>query len=113
MRYFIIEVTIGCTGIRDGADRDGSYLEPDEIGLSAGLSLRLANWQAEYEAEFYRNFADKSRSQRLDQEGKEIAIAIRQEIPDVKIAYWSSAFSTYEELLVSSDDGSLFWLKVN
>ena len=111
MRYFIVVGTLSTTGILDGAN--GDYLEPDEIGISVELTLRLANWIAEYDAEHYRGFKNESRVQELDKEGKEIAIAIRQEIPDTKIAYFSDARMIKEELMVSSNDGSLFWFKIN
>jgi len=89
MRYIAIDGMFSGTGIHDEAN--GGYLEPDEVGLSAELMLRLTNWLAEYEAEHYRGFKNELRVQELDQEGKEIAIAIHQEIPDVKIAYYSDA----------------------
>jgi len=103
--------TLSTTGILDGAN--GGYLEPEEVGLSAELTLRLTNWIAEYDAEHYRGFKNELRVQELDREGKEIAIAIRQEIPDTKIAYYSDALMIKEELMISSGDGSLFWLRIN
>ena len=111
MKYLIVEGMLDCTGIYDWADE--SYVEPEEIGLSAELSLRLANWLKEYEDEHYRGYVNGTRIQKLDQEGKEIAIAIRQEIADVKIAYYSDGSMIKWELMISPDDGSLFWLQVN
>jgi len=110
MIYIVVDATLNCTGIRDGAN--GGFLDPSDA-LSPGLLIRLANWLAEYETEHYRGFKNESRIQKLDQEGKEIAIAIRQEIPDTKIAYYSDASGIEEELMTEASDGSLFWLKVN
>ena len=110
MMYLVVDGMLSGTGIRDGAN--GGYLDPSD-SLSLELLRRLANWLAEYEKEHYRGYKNESLTQRLDQEGKEIAIAIRQEISDVKIAYWSDAYSIKEELMVSSDGGSFFWVKVN
>ena len=107
--YLVVDGQLSGTGIRDGAN--GGFLEPN--GLSVELSLRLANWLTEYEAEHYRGFKNESRIQELDQEGKEIAIAIHREVSDIKVAYYSDAHSAKEELMTSSSDGSLFWVRTN
>jgi len=111
MKYIVVDGMFSGTGIRD--EVNGGYLEPDEIGLSVELTFRLTNWLAKYEAEHYSGFKNESRVLELDQEGKEIAIAICQEIPDVKIAYYSDAQSTKEELMTSSNNSSLFWFRIN
>ncbi len=110
MIFLVIDGMFSGTGIRD--EINGGYLEPEEIGLSDTLAKRLATWLHEYAREHYRGFKDESRVNQLDQIGKEIALAVREEIPDAKIAYCSDVYLTKEELLVS-DDGSLFWLKTN
>ena len=110
MKYLVVDGMFRGTGIRDGAN--GGYLEPEEISLSAELSFRLTNWLAEYEAEHYRGYANESLIRTLDQEGKKIALAIYQEIPDLKMAYYSDAYLAKEELMTSSIDGSLFWSKI-
>jgi len=112
MRYLIVDGMLGGTGIRDGMN--GDYLEPNDIGLSIELSYRLTNWLVEYEDEHYHSFENVIRVHKLDQEGKEIAIAISQEIPDTKIAYYSHAELIKEELMTSTNNGdSVFWLRVN
>ena len=111
MKYIAIDGMFSGTGIHDEAN--GGYLEPEEIGLSDELTQRLVSWLERYSAEHYDGgYPNELQVQKLDQEGKEIAIAIYQEIPDLKMAYYSEALLVKEELLTSASDGSLFWLKI-
>jgi hypothetical protein len=58
MDHLIIDGMLSSTGVRDGTA--GGYLDPKVVGLSAGLTKRIANWLIEYENAHYHQFADRA-----------------------------------------------------
>ena len=48
-------------------------------------------WLSKYENAHYDGFADQDLIDKLDREGKEIAIGIKKELVDIKIDYFSDA----------------------
>ena len=96
MKYLVIEGTLNGTGIRDKCQ--GRYIAPEDLGLSLTIKKRLKDWLLDYENEYYNDFADDKLIEKLDQEGKEIALTIKKELSEVKIEYFSDARMTNEIL---------------
>lgn len=94
MKYLVIDAALSGTGIRD--KYEGSYIDPEDLGLSLATEQRLNEWLSKYENEHYNGFTDDNIINELDQEGKEIALMIRSELSEVKIEYFSDARLTYE-----------------
>jgi hypothetical protein len=55
MRNLIVDGMLSGTGIRDGDA--GGYIEPNEVGLSAGLAKRIAKWVLDRTAESLLRYA--------------------------------------------------------
>lgn len=89
MKYLIVDAALSGTGIRD--KYEGGYLEPEDLGLSQALINHLRDWLLRYENEHYFGYANSSLIDKLDLEGIEIALMIKNEITDVKIEYYSDA----------------------
>jgi len=89
MQNLIIDGMLSGTGLRDG--KAGGYLDLQNLGLSADLTKRIANWLLAYESAHYGQFADKAENDRLDQEGIAIAMSVRKERPGVRVEYFSNA----------------------
>ena len=89
MQNLIIDGMLSGTGLRDG--KAGGYLDLQNLGLSADLTKRIANWLLAYESAHYGQFADKAENDRLDQEGIAIAMSVREERPGVRVEYFSNA----------------------
>ena len=89
MRYLTIDGMLSGTGVRDSVA--GGYLDPKEIGLGPELVQRIERWVIEYETAHYRQFNDDTENQRLDQEGIEIARQAREQLPGMKVEYFSNA----------------------
>lgn len=77
------------TGVRDAAN--GGYVDPHEVGLSDGLGRRIGAWLAAYEDAHFHQYDDKAKIEALDREGLEIARAVRLELPEAKVGYFSNA----------------------
>lgn len=88
MRYLTIDGMLSGTGIRDSVA--GGYIEPRELGLSDGLVAQINQWVKRYEQAHYLQFHDKNENDKLDQEGVAISCLVRDELPDVKIEYYSN-----------------------
>jgi hypothetical protein len=89
MRYLVIDAALSGTGIRD--KYEGSYIEPEDLGLSLATKQSLNQWLSKYENAHYNGFTDDDIINELDQEGKEIALMIKKELSEVKIDYFSDA----------------------
>ncbi len=94
MKYLVIDAALSGTGIRD--KYEGGYLSPEELGLSFQVIDRLNEWLSRYENEHYNGFTDNDLIDKLDQEGKEIAIMIKTELKEVKLEYFSDGRMTSE-----------------
>ncbi len=94
MRYLIIDAALSGTGIRD--KYEGGYIDPKSLGLSLKIEKKLNEWLSKYENEHYNGFTDDSIINELDQEGKEIALMVKNELSEVKIEYFSDARLTVE-----------------
>ena len=89
MRYLTVDGMFAGTGIRDTVE--GGYLTPSVLGLSSDLALRLAAWLQAYEAAHHAGYRDADQVAQLDQEGMRICVAVRQELPNTKVEYYSDA----------------------
>jgi hypothetical protein len=90
MKYLIIDAYFGGTGIRD--KYNGGYINPNTLFLSENFVSRLINWLKMYNLEFFNGFLDKDVIEKLDEEGKEIALQLIIELNnDAKVEYYSDA----------------------
>ena len=96
MKYLIVIATLDSSGILDKYEQDS--LEPSELGLSDELTKRIDNWLLRYWKIHYKGYTIKYKSkiEELDEEGREIARAIKQELQDVKVEYYSDGFCQKE-----------------
>jgi len=94
MKYLIIDAALSGTGIRD--KYAGGYIAPNDLGLSFAIKQRLNEWLSKYENEHYNGYTNDKIINELDQEGKEIALMIKNELSEVKIEYFSDALLTGE-----------------
>lgn len=94
MKYLVVDASLSGTGIRD--KYEGGYLVLEDLGLSSVTINRLIEWLLKYEVEHYNGFTNASIIDQLDREGKEIAAMIKNELPEVKIEYFSDARMTSE-----------------
>ena len=90
MRYLTIDGMLSGTGIRDSVV--GGYIEPRKLGLSDGLVTQIDQWVKRYEQAHYFQFSDKTENDSIDQERVAISGLLRDELPDAKIEYYSSAY---------------------
>lgn len=89
MRYLTVDGMLSGTGVRNAVS--GGYVDPHDVGLSAGLVGRIEKWLLEYEAAHYHQFMDKAENERLDQLGVAITRQILEELPGTKVEYFSNA----------------------
>ena len=94
MKYLVVDSLLNSTGIRD--NYTGDYLEPENLHLSSTTIKRLESWLLRYNSQYYEGYADDEVVDKLDREGKEIALIIKNELSDVKISYFSDARMTKE-----------------
>lgn len=94
MKYLIIDASLHGTGIRDSYE--GGYIEPKDLCLNSEIIKQLNEWLIKYENEHYKGYSNQNLINDLDNEGKEIALKIKQELLDVKIEYFSDAKMTKE-----------------
>jgi hypothetical protein len=91
MRYLTVDGMFSGTGIRDSYE--GRYLSPSDLGLSPDLVSRLAAWLREYEGAHHSGYRNADHVARLDQEGQAISVAVRDQLPDAKVEYYSDALT--------------------
>jgi hypothetical protein len=87
--HLIVDGMLSGTGIRNGDQ--GGYLSPEELGVSPELESRISDWVQRYEAAHFLQFQDRSENRALDVEGLEIARALKAELPNCKVTYFSNA----------------------
>lgn len=92
MKYLVIDGLLHGTGVRDYYE--GGYIYPEDLGLSSDLIKKLNDWLLRYEEEHYNGFSDIKLVDHLDIEGKDIAHAIKQELLEVKVDYYSAGKMT-------------------
>lgn len=92
MKYLVIDAALNGTGIRD--KYEGGYIDPEKLDLSFKIKQNLKKWLLKYENEYYNGFANNSLINDLDQEGRNIALMIKNELQEVKIEYFSDARMT-------------------
>lgn len=95
-RYLVVDGFVNGTGIRNYYE--GGYVEPSNLMLSQETLQRLEAWLAGYKKEHYREFSDEEKVKELDEEGKRIALLIREELKDSKIRYYSAATLKTEDI---------------
>lgn len=89
MKYIVIDALLNGTGIRD--KYKGEYIDPHSLGLNSETIIRLDDWLSKYWEEHYNGYIDGNIIDVLDQEGREIAIRIKKELPEMKVEYFSDA----------------------
>lgn len=87
--HLIVDGMLSGTGIRDGDN--GGYIEPSEIGVSSGLSVRISEWLERYENAHFFQFENVTEKEFLDKQGLEIARSLMTEVPKFKVTYFSNA----------------------
>jgi hypothetical protein len=87
--YLTVDGMMSGTGIRDSVR--GGHLEPANLGVSDLLAGRVADWLKRYEIAHMGQYRDKERVAKLDEEGLLICVALRAELPEAKIEYYSDA----------------------
>lgn len=97
MKYLVVDAALSGTGIRD--KYLGGYVDPESLELTTLIKQRLSDWLSKYEIEHYNGFVHEDLIQELDREGKEIAVIIKNELPDIKVEYFSDAKMTSEMIL--------------
>lgn len=97
MKYLTVDAELDSTGIRDSYNND--FINPEDLHLSATTIKRIDQWLLKYENEHYHGYVNDEIIAELDAEGKEIALAIKNELVDVKIIYFSDAKMTKEIIL--------------
>lgn len=96
MIYLVVDAFLNGTGIRD--KYEGGYLDPKDLGLTSNIINRLNRWLSKYADEQYNGFNDNTIIDELDREGKKIALIIKNELPETKLEYFSSARMASEML---------------
>lgn len=91
--YLTVDAYFVGTGIRDSVE--GGFVELELLSISHTLKERIERWVFEYEVEHYNHYADEQNIEKLDLEGKEIAILVKKEL-NAKVIYWSAANSQQE-----------------
>ena len=94
MKYLIVDAELSGTGVRD--KYFGGYIDPEDLALSTFIKQRLCDWVSKYENEHYKGFINENLIIELDQEGRDIALVIKNELLDVKVEYFSAAKMTSE-----------------
>jgi hypothetical protein len=94
MKYLVVDAAVAETGIRD--KYNGGYLSPEELGLPSDTCELIQNWLLKYEAECFSGYIHEEIVTKLDQEGREIALMIKNELREVKLEYFSDARMTLE-----------------
>ena len=89
MRYLTVDGMMSGTGVRDSVA--GGYLHLSDLGLSPPLASRISEWLRAYAAAQLDGYRDKARVTMLDEEGLRICAAVRDEVPDSKVEYYSDA----------------------
>jgi hypothetical protein len=87
MQYLSVSALLESTGIKD--KYGFGYVAASEFGVSDDLAQRLKFWVSKYDEAHYMGFKDERIIDNLDIEGLEIARAIKDELIDVKIEYFS------------------------
>lgn len=97
MKYLTVDGELHGTGIRDYYN--GGFINPEDLHLNATTIKRMQQWLLRYENEHYGGYVNDEIIKKLDSEGKEIALTIKNELLDVKVEYFSAARMTRELIL--------------
>jgi hypothetical protein len=89
MKYLIVDAYLNGTGIRD--EYNGGFVSPESLGLSQILIQKLNDWLCLYAKEIYTGYNNLLNIKLLDDNGLAITMEIKNELRDVKIAYFSDA----------------------
>lgn len=88
-RYLVVDGNLNGTGIRDYYE--GGYIDPLHLMLLQDILERLEAWLTQYRNEHYNAFSNEKKVKEPDNEGKRIALLIRNELSNCKIRYYSAA----------------------
>jgi len=96
MKYLVVDAELSGTGIRDKYNEPYFYLNPQDLGLSNETISKLNEWLLKYQEEHYKGFKESNVIDQLDEEGRNIALIIKNELIDVKMEYYSDASMRWE-----------------
>lgn len=85
--YLVVDGFLNGTGIRDYYN--GGYIEPRSLNISTQLIEKLNRWLSDYETQHYSGYKDVQYLTNLDEEGKQLAKFIKEELGNVKVSYYS------------------------
>ena len=85
--YLVVDGFLNGTGIRDYYN--SGYIEPRSLNLSKQLIDRLNRWLSEYETQHYNEYKNVLLLEKLDDEGKQLAKSIKEELGEIKVSYYS------------------------
>ncbi len=88
-KYLVVDGMMSGTGVRDMLE--GGYLKLDELALSLSLREEIKSWLLRYEDAHLLRFDDLEEVKKLDKEGVNVVLKMREEIPSAKIEYYSNA----------------------
>lgn len=89
MHYLVVDGMLSGTGIKDAIE--GGYLGLNELGLSAEFVNDMSLWLHSYENAHYLQFNDPEVVAALDSQGLLLCKRLREELPQSKVDYFSSA----------------------
>lgn len=89
MIYLTVDGMFSGTGIRDSIE--GGYLKLNELAISPEMKAKISAWVSRYAEAHFIEYEDKSQVSILDNEGIAICKALRKELPDAKVEYYSNA----------------------
>lgn len=84
---YLIDGMLSGTGLRDA--KDGGYVEPVTLGLTAPLADEPASWQKRYEEAHFAGFPEHIVSE-LDAEGLVLASRVQAELHGESVGYYSN-----------------------
>lgn len=87
--HIFVDGMLSGTGLRDAIK--GGYIEPEDLGISSDLQVKISVWLERYANLHYANYKDDSEIHLLDNEGIEICKILKKEMPDIDVKYYSNA----------------------
>lgn len=91
-RILILDGMRSGTGLRDGVN--GGYISLENLGISEKTKAAIENWQSRYTKMQSYEYENLIEVENLDIEGLEIAKALKIEMPNNDIRYFSDAKMT-------------------
>ncbi len=87
--YLVVDGMLHGTGVRD--EYGEGYVELESLELTPLFIARIREWKENYEEQHFAGYNNKKKAEALDDEGILIAKALKKELPDSKLSYFSDA----------------------